>query len=333
MRCADSLAPIGTPPLISRTSAATARKSGDDRPRPERDVGADGLVVEEWTCRELGRDDLDRVPRRELVARHPHRRQRTVMADLGEAVRGELADVTDEWFLRCAVWVLVGTLVCGSVVRLRVLACPLGNLVGVDQYLISFHINPRGEAVESLAVVVRADAGAIRVVPAVQPAHEVVTDDRAVRHQCAAMEATPIENRVFVAVSNDHKIDISNQRARRRAVGQSAPASDSDGGHGASPLLCVRRGDHSRRAGRQRQKRPDRLRRRWREAHCAYGSHRRERSRSLRRRAWRPRRGRRRGTARPSSRRRTIRRGSPALPAWWLRRMQRRSARAKGRRR
>ena len=66
------------------------------------------------------------------IARHAHRGDRAVMADLGQSVDRELADLGDEGFLGRAVGILKGALVRVAVEGLRMLAFPRRDLVGID---------------------------------------------------------------------------------------------------------------------------------------------------------------------------------------------------------
>ena len=207
---------------------------------PDRDVGAHRFVVEQRSGRELGRDDLDRVPAREPVAWHPHRGHRPVMAELRQPVGRQLADLADERLLGRTVRILVGAQVRLAVVGLWVLAFPGGDLVGVHQHVTGDVVDPRAEAVELLVVVVHAHAGAHRVVPAVEAADQVVAAHGRVGHERAAVQATAVEHRVVVAETDDHEVDARDEGPGRGAIGEVGPACDRDRCHVGPPSCAPR---------------------------------------------------------------------------------------------
>ena len=84
-------------------------------------------------------------------------------------------------------------------------------------------LDPAGELLQRLGVVVRAHAGVDPVVPAVQAAQQVVAVDVAVGQQRAAVQAPAVEHRVVVAPPDDHQVDALDHGADRRPVGHLAP--------------------------------------------------------------------------------------------------------------
>ena len=84
---------------------------------PVRPIGASSSL---GLAGELGGDELDVVPLRQLLARHTHRRHRAVVAEVLEPLVRQAADQADVGLGRVAVRVLVGALVGLAVVGLRV---------------------------------------------------------------------------------------------------------------------------------------------------------------------------------------------------------------------
>ena len=111
-------------------------------------------------------------------------------------------------------------------IGLGVLLLPLQDLVEVDVQGVVF--DPRGELVQPLAVVVAADPRVEDVVPAVQPADQVVALDASVGHQRAAVQAPAVEDGVVVAEADDHQVDVADEGAHRLTVGNLAPRRDLD---------------------------------------------------------------------------------------------------------
>ncbi len=85
-------------------------------------------------------------------------------------------------------------------------------------------------------VVVRADPGVEPVVPAVDPADEVVAGNVTVGHHRPTMETAPIEHRVLVVEAHDYKVDISDQHAHRRPIVEGAPCGEASRFHTSGAL-------------------------------------------------------------------------------------------------
>ena len=143
------------------------------------------------------------------------------MTDLFRPVPGQSVDLPDVRLVGRTRRVLIGPEVRVSVVRLRVLLRPGGDLVGVDENAPVVH--PRREPVQPLLVRVRAHTGAEAVIPTVQTAHEVVAVDVAVGHQRAAMQTSAVHHRDVIAVGHDHQVDVGDQRSGGRAILEVVP--------------------------------------------------------------------------------------------------------------
>ena len=196
-------------------------------------LGADGLVVEAGAPGELGGHELDVVPAGQLGAGHAHRGDRSVMAQILEALVGQAADKADMGLGRLAVGVLVAALVGGPVEGLGVLLLPGQDLVEVHQQVVA--VEPGRELGQSLGVVVARHPGVEHVVPAVEAADEVVVDDAAVAHQRAPVQAAPVEHRVVPVEAHDDQVDVADQRPDRLPVGHVAPSGDLVGLHEPPP--------------------------------------------------------------------------------------------------
>ena len=179
------------------------------------------MGVELGEARELCGHELDVVPVGELLARDAHRADRAVHARLAEPVGGQLVDVHHERLLRDHVRVAVVALVHVGVERLRVAHHEAQHLVAIDEQVVA--VERAGELLQHLGVVVGADPRVDAVVPAVQPADQVVALDAAVAQQRAAVQASPVQHRVFVAPPDDHQIDAFDGRPHRRPFRDLAP--------------------------------------------------------------------------------------------------------------
>jgi hypothetical protein len=135
------------------------------------------------------------------------------------------------------VHVLVRTLVGVSVERLRVLALPRGDLVGIDPHGAILH--PGGELVQPLGVVVLADAGAELEVPLVHAADQVLALNGAVGQQRSPVQATAVQHRDLVIVTDDDEVHVPHQGEGRCAVLERVPLGDSLFLH-VSPQLRLR---------------------------------------------------------------------------------------------
>jgi hypothetical protein len=184
------------------------------RPRADREVASHLHVVELRRRGELRRHELDAVPAWQLGAGHPHRRHRTVRAL--QPLCGEPLDRLGVRLLGRTVHVLVRTLVGVSVERLRVLALPRGDLVGIDPHGAILH--PGGELVQPLGVVVLADAGAELEVPLVHAADQVLALNGAVGQQRSPVQATAVQHRDLVIVTDDDEVHVPHQGEGRCAV-------------------------------------------------------------------------------------------------------------------
>jgi hypothetical protein len=123
-----------------------------------------------------------------------------------EAVRRQLSDQSDGGFFGTTVKVGVDALIGLAVVALRVLAAVVGDLVGVDKQATVF--DPGCELLETLGVVVGRHPGGHPVVPAVNPTHDVVADDRCVAHQGAPVQATSVQHRRLVIDTDADEINV-----------------------------------------------------------------------------------------------------------------------------
>ena len=151
--------------------------------------GVDLDLVEQRETGQLGGDELDPVPRRKLFAGHAHGRHRPVRARLGQAVGRELVDEADERLLHHHVRVAVVPLVDVRVERLGVAHEVVGHLECIDVDTVV--LDPAGELLQRLGVVVGAHPGVDAVVPAVQAAQQVVPVDGPVRQQRPPVLAPP----------------------------------------------------------------------------------------------------------------------------------------------
>ena len=189
------------------------------RVRPDDDIGADGVIVEQRRAVQLGGKDLDVVPARQLVARHAHRVHHAMVAGLGKAVaRIALNQRVVRLFRRAVAGVGIGTQVAVAVEGLRVGQRPGADLVGVDPHLAV--VDPGRELGQHLGVVVSRDAAVEAVVPVVQAADEVVALHMTVGQQRAAMQAAAVEHRHRSVVSDDHQIDPADHCMGRLPVSQ-----------------------------------------------------------------------------------------------------------------
>ena len=111
----------------------------------------------------------------------------------------------DERLLGHEVRVLVAALVQVGVERLGVAHEEVGHLGGVDEQAVA--VDPAGELLQRLRVVVGADPGVDAVVPAVEPAEDVVSVDVAVGQQGATVEASSVEHGVLLPPADDDQVD------------------------------------------------------------------------------------------------------------------------------
>ena len=169
-------------------------------------------------------NELQIIPFGQAVPGHAHRARRAVMTYLAEAVIGQHANQFDVRFVDRSGRVLVRTLVCTPVIRLRMIYSPGGNFVFVDENLTV--IQPGIEFRQRLAVVVLADATIEAVVPAVHSTYQVRTVNMAVRHQGATMCAPTVKHADGFVVAHHDEVDIGNQRVCRNAVFQFVPFLD-----------------------------------------------------------------------------------------------------------
>ena len=136
---------------------------------------------------------------------------------------------------RIAVNVGIETEIVVAPVGLRVVVLPGRDLILVDHDLAV--LDPALELLQHLGIGVLADAAVEPVVPAVEPADQIVAVDMAVRHQGAAMQAAAIEHGDPVIVADDHKVDIGGERVGRGAVLEIAQGGDGDFVHFASSSI------------------------------------------------------------------------------------------------
>ena len=115
----------------------------------------------------------------------------------------------------------VDALIGLAVVALRVLAAVVGDLVGVDKQATVF--DPGCELLETLGVVVGRHPGGHPVVPAVNPTHDVVADDRCVAHQGAPVQATSVQHRRLVIDTDADEINVPHQIVLRHPIAQVVP--------------------------------------------------------------------------------------------------------------
>jgi len=196
---------------------------------PDDDLGLHLVAVEQRPAGELCRDDLDRVPRWQLALRDSHRHDTSVVADVREAVARQLPDLRHVGLIGCSVCILVGALVRTPIERLRIRRAPRCDLLAVDHDVVV--LDPGVEPFEALRRVVGADAGAVPVVPTVQPADQVVTAYLAVAQERAAVMAPPVQHRVLVmsvAVADDDEVDVVDDGADRTSFGESTPTGEGD---------------------------------------------------------------------------------------------------------
>ncbi len=137
-------------------------------------TGADWLVVEQWTARQLRGDDLEIVPGRQLDLGDAHGRDLAVMAQLAQSVSGQLLDVAVLRLVRRAVDVLIESEIGVTLVGLWIVDGPGCDLAFVDQDSVRLLVDPSTELVQRLVVGILADAGVGAVVPVVEPADQVV---------------------------------------------------------------------------------------------------------------------------------------------------------------
>ena len=243
--------------LLGQRAEAHVRDEERDveaqRPRgagADDDVRAHGLVVQARHLVELGRDELQVVPRGEPVARHAHGVHRAVVPHLLEAVDGEVLDERDVRLLHRA----VGRVGVVAVVRvppegLGVVVVPGRHLGLVHEDLVVLH--PGREALQPLLVLVLAHAGVDAEVPVVDAADEAVALDGAVGEEGAPVQAAAVEHRDVVVPAHDDEVDVGHPGGGGHAVLQFAPARHGHGGlDGARHLrflLRRRRGSGPRR--------------------------------------------------------------------------------------
>ena len=146
--------------------------------RPDNEIRANLLVVQQRQLVQLRHNELDVVPGRQLAPRHAHRRRRPVMAHLRQAFAGELANELDVRLVLGAGRILKRALVRASVVRLRMRSGPRCDFVFVDADLTVLY--PTRKLGQYFRVVVFGDACVVPVVPTVNTADEIVAIDVAV---------------------------------------------------------------------------------------------------------------------------------------------------------
>jgi hypothetical protein len=228
--------------LGERAEAHVRHEEGDVQRKGLLGAGADHEfrshrgVVQLGDLPQLGGDQLDVVPLREIGGGHAHGGDGTVPA-VGQSGGRQLLDEFVVRFLGGAVEVLVGTLVGIATKRLRIRQLPLVDLVLVDPHGVV--LDPTGEPLKSLAVVVLADPGIEAVVPPVEAADEIGAVDVPVRQEGAPVEAPSVQDRHVVAMADDHQIHVADQRAGWLPVGELAPGGDLDALH-MSPRECSR---------------------------------------------------------------------------------------------
>ena len=220
------------PKLMSDTKIGMSRWSGLAADGPTIEIRCHDGIVEQRQRGELGGHELDRVPRRQLLARHPHRCNRPVLP--GNPAIGELADETHVRFLRRPGRILERPLVRITSVGLRVAQPPLLDLVGVDPHRAV--VDPRRESLEPLFVVVLRDAAAVAIVPMVETADEIVAFDMPVTEQRSSVEAAPVQDGHVLtnAPADDDQIDATHERVGRAKQLQLIPRDDAFGPHGTS---------------------------------------------------------------------------------------------------
>ncbi len=172
----------------------------------------------------LSDDELDVIPRGQITASHAHCVHDAVMAGFLQAVLGVGLDLLDMRLDRIAVHVGVKAEIAVALERLRMFGFPRGHLVGIDEDLPVF--DPASEFLQNFMVVVFTDAGIEAVIPMMQPAHQIVAIDIAVREQRAAMQAAAIEHGDLFAIAYDDEIDAADQRVGRFSVFKLIPDGD-----------------------------------------------------------------------------------------------------------
>jgi hypothetical protein len=182
-------------------------------------------VVEQRQPGQLGGDELDVIPCRQLLAGHAHGRHRPVVAGLGQPVRRRLVDVADERLLDDHVRVADVALIDVGIERLRVSHEVVGDLDGVD--VAAVVVDPAGELLELLEVVVGADTAVDPVVPPVQSADQVIALDMAVGQQGNPMHAPAVEHRQVVALPHQHEVNALDHRPDGHSIRHLAPGRDS----------------------------------------------------------------------------------------------------------
>ena len=210
---------LSEPKLMSETKQRDRQPQRLLRPRADDQLGGHRRVVEERQPVELGGDELEVVPARQLGGRHAHGAPRAVVADLGEPLAGQPLDVGVVRLLGGAVGVLVEAEVVVAPVGLGVALGPAADLGLVDVDGVVAGVDPGREAGEGLGVVVLADPGVVAVVPAVDAADEVGAVDVAVGQQGAAVEAAAEEDGDLVVVADDDQVDAGDQGVGGLAVG------------------------------------------------------------------------------------------------------------------
>ena len=229
--CATLASSDRAPKLMSETKTGISSRSGRSASGPMTTAVSTASSSSSGRRASCAGDELDRVPGRESVARHSHRRDLAVMADRLQPVAAQLLDAPHVGLVGGAVRVGVHTEIGVTVVGLGMLACPIADLVAVDDHRSV--LDPRAESVQALAVVVRADAGAEAVVQPWTPHKQVLVDDGAVGHEGATVEASAVEHRHLVVEADDHEVHVAHERADRLTVGYLGPAGDLDGCHGS----------------------------------------------------------------------------------------------------
>ena len=145
-----------------------------------------------------------------------------MVADLVEATVGEVLSVSVVRLQRDAAEICVETQILVARIRLRMLRMPGGDFILVYQDRVGGLIDPRGELGERLAAS-RHPCPAV-IAPTMDAAHKTIAVDTCIGEQHTAMQTAAIEDRDFVACSQDHQVDSRDQPVCRLAVFEFSPA-------------------------------------------------------------------------------------------------------------
>jgi hypothetical protein len=150
---------------------------------PDDELRFDRVAVHERACGQLGGQELDIVPARQVGEGNAHRGHRAMVSNEGEPITSQRLDVSVVRLFRRTVDVLVQTQVLVTPEGLRMCLGEGLDLGLVDPDHVLVHIDLGRQTMKVLVVVILADPGVVPIVPSVNPTDEVRTLDPAIREQ------------------------------------------------------------------------------------------------------------------------------------------------------